>query len=349
VKVGSAVTARSGCRQRVLVAAPALRTAAGLAISGGLLVLALRQVNLAEVWALLQQARYLDLAAAVAVYFVDLGVRSLRWQVLLGRPRGGSLPLRRLYPPLAIGYMMNCLLPGRLGDLSRAYLVGRREELSASTVLASVAIERILDGVTVLLLLCAALAVQPATAAGHGVLTLIAQLAAVSLGFALVGCVALVIVPGFWRQLASGVTRRLPDRAGLPLGRLAERFIDGFAVLADPAVLVPSVALSVAIWGIGATTYALVAAAFDSPLSASATLISIGAVNLATAIPLAPAGLGAFEAVAEQSFVFAGLASTTAFAVAIVLHTVLFVPVVLAGLLFLWRTPGALGGTVPPP
>ncbi|HLZ09139.1 MAG TPA: lysylphosphatidylglycerol synthase domain-containing protein, partial [Chloroflexota bacterium] len=77
--------------------------------------LAVRQVDLPQLAEALRNANYIYVALAIGVYFVDLAIRAARWQVLLSRV--GSISARRLYPVLAVGYMANNLLPGRVGEL----------------------------------------------------------------------------------------------------------------------------------------------------------------------------------------------------------------------------------------
>jgi uncharacterized membrane protein YbhN (UPF0104 family) len=111
-------------------------------------MLLLYQVGLEEVRSALALANYLYVAPAVGLYFVTIYFRAIRWRYLL-------LPLRsfsvgRLYPILVIGYMANNLLPARLGDLVRSYYIARRERISTSSALATVAVEKVYDGVTLL-------------------------------------------------------------------------------------------------------------------------------------------------------------------------------------------------------
>jgi glycosyltransferase 2 family protein len=280
-------------------------------------------------------ANFVYIAAAVGVYFVDLAIRALRWQILLSAT--GAIPARRLYPVLAVGYMANNVLPGRVGELSRAYLVAQREHVSASAVLATVAIERVIDGLTVLVLLLAALALMPGASFQVGWLGLITQVAMVTFGLALVAFVALLVARRFWLELAGRIFRRLPRHLGARLVTLFDRFISGLDVLRDPREVSLTIGLSVLVWLVGAVTYLLVAGAFGEPLSIVAAVATICVVNLATAIPQAPGGLGAFEAAAQGFLTLLGATATTAFGVTIVLHGVLFVPVVIVGLLALWR------------
>ena len=95
-------------------------------------------------------ANYLFLIPAVAVYFVGVWFRALRWQFLLNPLR--YFPVKRLYPVVVIGYAANNLLPMRLGELVRSYYLARQENFSASSALGSVAVERVFDGLTLIVL-----------------------------------------------------------------------------------------------------------------------------------------------------------------------------------------------------
>src|SRR3990172_8206053 len=121
----------------------------GIAVSTVFLFLALRGLNLAEVWADLRSANYLWLIPSVAVYFLAVLVRTWRWDYLL-RPLK-RIPVRRLFPVVVIGYMGNNIFPWRVGELLRAYVLKRNEQVSISSSLATIVVERIFDGLVMLL------------------------------------------------------------------------------------------------------------------------------------------------------------------------------------------------------
>ena len=308
-----------------------LKIGATSVVSLVLLGLALRHVDVHLLGRFLVRANYGYVGAAVVMYFVDLGFRCMRWRVLLSVAR--DISVRRLYPVLAIGYMGNNLLPARIGELSRAYLVGQRENVSPSTVLASVALERVIDGLTVLLLLLATLPALPG-AAWLGSLTTVA---AGFIGAAIVACFVLAVAQPSWVEVAARLLGVLPESLRRRAVDALDRFVLGFSVLRDVRQLGQTLVISVIIWVVGATTYVLVAHAFGVRLSIVDALAAICVVNLATAVPLAPAGLGAFEVAALAIFSLVGIDGTTAAGITIVLHAVLFVPIVVVGLLFLWR------------
>ena len=110
----------------------------------------------------MQQGQYLWLIPSVAVYFLAVLVRTWRWDYLL-RPLK-RIPVRRLFPVVVIGYMGNNIFPFRIGELLRAYVLKRNEEVSISSSLATIVVERIFDGLTMLLFVFIALPTVPLAA-----------------------------------------------------------------------------------------------------------------------------------------------------------------------------------------
>ncbi|MCA9960824.1 MAG: flippase-like domain-containing protein, partial [Anaerolineales bacterium] len=131
----------------------------GMAISAIFLWLALRGLKLTEVWQDIRSANYLWLIPSVAVYFVAVWARTWRWDYML-RPLK-HVPLRRLFPVVVIGYMGNNVYPFRAGELLRSYVLRRRENVSISASLATVIVERVFDGLVMLVFVFAALPFAP--------------------------------------------------------------------------------------------------------------------------------------------------------------------------------------------
>jgi len=128
-----------------------LRTAFILALTLGLLAFFFRNADLGQVWVEMRAANLAWIAVAALVNFVTYPLRTLRWQYLLA-PVGRV----RFWPALSatiIGFAASVILPARAGELLRPYLLARRERLSATSAFATVVLERVLDLVTVLLLL----------------------------------------------------------------------------------------------------------------------------------------------------------------------------------------------------
>src|SRR5947209_5965792 len=121
------------------------RLAAGAAISIGIVVALVRLVDLSAMGAALLAANWAYVVPAIGLYLLGLWARSLRWQVLLGRPH---IPSTRLFQALVVGFAANNVLPVRAGEIARAYLLGRWCKVPYADTLTSLIVERVLDGLT---------------------------------------------------------------------------------------------------------------------------------------------------------------------------------------------------------
>ncbi|HLH22010.1 MAG TPA: lysylphosphatidylglycerol synthase transmembrane domain-containing protein [Chloroflexota bacterium] len=320
----------------------------GLAVSLVCLWLVFRSLDPAALAAALARANFLYVLPAVAVYFVGVWLRSVRWKLLLGPAlRGSRSPSTgRLFRVLVIGFTVNNLLPARLGELARAYLLWRGERVEPGATLATIVLERVLDGLT----LCAfagfaALLVPfPAdlqrAAWATAALFLVASLALV--GF--------LLLPGPFVALAVRLLRLLPARFAYLGERLIHSFVDGLAVLRQAHALAAVLGLSVLAWLAEATMYYLVMLGFPFPARPEAALLGAAAANFGAMIPSSPGYVGTFDLPLQivLTEVF-GVALAQATSYTLVLHAALVVPVVLVGLFFLWQERGVSGGAGEPP
>src|SRR5512134_673300 len=115
----------------------------GVIISIFFLTLALRGLQLQDVWGAVQGANYWWLIPGIAVYFVAVWVRAWRWHYLLRPVKPVSTGV--LFPLTAIGYMGNNIYPARAGEVLRAVLLNRIEGVPVSASLATIIVERIFD------------------------------------------------------------------------------------------------------------------------------------------------------------------------------------------------------------
>ena len=130
-----------------------------IGLSAGLLTLFLATVDIRRMLDSLAGASYGYLAPGIALYFVGVWIRTLRWQALLRHLK--SAPVARLFPVVVVGYMANHLLPMRIGELVRSYHVSEREGVSKASAFATIMIERVMDAVTLLALVAVAAGFLP--------------------------------------------------------------------------------------------------------------------------------------------------------------------------------------------
>ena len=114
----------------------------GLAISIAAIWLALRGIDLARPAAVIGAVQLGPLVLVGLLLLLQLGVRALRWSLLLPDGPAGRVRPRRLVPVVLVGYLGNAVLPARLGDPIRAVLVGQREGIAISAAFGSVVLER---------------------------------------------------------------------------------------------------------------------------------------------------------------------------------------------------------------
>ena len=311
-----------------------LRTAAVLALAVGLMAYFLRGADLERVAAAVRGARWDLLGAALVVTCATYVVRAIRWCGLLGPL--GPVRFRVALRATVMGFAASAILPGRVGELLRPYVLARREELSASAVLATIVLERLLDVIAVLALLgIAVLDGTPGSAAGAGLLAAVRSGAAVAAVAAAIGVGAAFLAAGRPDRVARGVDRLgafLPARAVRTLAGIAGRFVEGLAVVRDRRVLAIAFAWSLAHWAAVAAMVWLVTVAFDIALPASGAAVLTALTVVGVAVPT-PAGIGSYHAAYQVGATLVyGAPDAAAVGAALVLHAMSFLPVAVVGL-----------------
>src|SRR5574341_841945 len=305
----------------------------GLAISAIFVYLALKGLNLGEVWANLQGAHYGWLIPGVLVYFVAVWARTWRWHYLL-RPIK-RIGLVRLFPVVVIGYMGNNVYPFRAGEVIRAWVLKRNDDVSISASLATIIVERIFDGLVMLIFVFVALPFAPIPPPYDRI---VIWMTALFFG-ALAGFFVLALRPAFTRRLYTGLIRRtvpiqsVQDRL---LG-IADRFLDGLASLRSPADLLMTLITSVFIWLTETGKDWFVMHAFDFQVSFFVLMVMTAVVNLATTLPSSPGYVGTFDTPGIKTLTAYGVQETVAASYTLVLHAALWLPITVLGFFFLYR------------
>ncbi|MCX5882472.1 MAG: lysylphosphatidylglycerol synthase transmembrane domain-containing protein, partial [Deltaproteobacteria bacterium] len=122
----------------------------GLAVSIAALYLAFRQVPFSDLMAYLKSINYLWIIPTILLALAGFTLRVYRWQLILGSSQ--PVGFWQAFHPLMIGFMLNCILPGRVGEVARPIILQQKEQFPFSTGLATVAAERTFDAIILLLL-----------------------------------------------------------------------------------------------------------------------------------------------------------------------------------------------------
>lgn len=255
-----------------------LRGGLGILVGAVFLWLALRQTTWQQVQAILTNARSEWLALAIALYGIDLAIRTSRWQHLLRAVK--PLSFRATGRALLVGYAMNNLLPARLGELVRANFTGQRYQISRTAVIGSIAIERSLDG----LIVVACLILGRLFVARNAVLDRL-TLAGVLL-FA-------GIFVALWLTSRSSL-HRLLGRFPRPIIARIQSFQEGLTALRG-SQLSRAIALSGLIWMFEGLALWAVLHAVGVELGWQPMLLVIGVVSLSTLLPSPPGFVGTYQ------------------------------------------------------
>jgi hypothetical protein len=308
---------------------------AGIALSLLFVYLAFRQVELNHIGQALAKADYWYLLPVLAVSLLGLFLRSLRWQYLL-RPVL-RVENRVLFASLSIGYMANTLLPAHLGEIVRAWHASRKTGAASCAIFASIVVERLIDIVSLLLLLGMTLMVFPFPG-------WVRQSGMVML--------ALVAVVGFLLRLMkrhrSGamalggrLLRHLPAAAAARAGDLFDQFLNGLVPLQRRAHYFVVALLSLSIWACYALTFQLLFHAFafvDSyGLPWTAALVAMVVTTISVVVPSSPGYVGSFHFLCQLSLGLFAVPRGPALSYALVLHAVSIFPPFFLGLYFLAR------------
>ncbi|HLB27330.1 MAG TPA: lysylphosphatidylglycerol synthase transmembrane domain-containing protein [Dehalococcoidia bacterium] len=312
----------------------------GLGGTGLFLGLFFWRTDLSELGDALAQANYRWVVPAIAVWFVSAAFRSLRWHYLLHRL--ADLSTRTLYPIVIIGYMANNLLPLRTGEFVRAYVLGERHGVSKMSALGTIAVERVFDGVVLVGFLVAAGAVLGL----NEELTVLAIAMSAAFAVLLALFVYVASSPERARRWTEWAIALLPGPLRERAHALASSFLDGLQSLQNPSLVVLMLGVSLAAWLLEAFMYYLVGRSFSIDEGFAAYMMVAAAANLAITLPSTSGGIGPFELLAKETLTFLGTGSAVAGAYAIALHGFLLLPVIAAGLVFLWAINLSLGRTL---
>ena len=317
------------------------RLVVGVAVSAVFVAVALRGLDFGAFFAALADADYVWLVPGIGVYFLGVGARTLRWHFMLRHIE--EVPLGPLFRIVCIGYMGNNVYPARAGEFLRSYVLKRQYGVRVSASLATVVIERLFDGLTMLLFVFVALPFVRFDAEGlRQFEPLVAAFTVLFVG-ALAAFLALASRPATARRLYGPLVGFVPGPYQDRVLGAAERFLHGLESLARGREVFLIFGTSVLIWLFETAKYWFVMQAFPFQVSFFTLMLMNGIVNLATTIPAAPGYIGTFDAPGIAVLEAAGVAKDLASAYTVVLHVALWLPITLLGAFYLHRSALSLG------
>ena len=294
------------------------------------LALVLRGVDLGRVWEALRAVNPLFLILALGTVVLTALAKAARWQVFFGlRPHQPKFV--QVLMVLVVGQMLNIAIPGRLGDLARAYLIGDIADQSVAFTLGTVALEKIMDLLMSVLLFVTLLpfVVFPVWLQRWGVTPALVP----------VGLFGLTVLMAYQQRrilrLLAGLVRLLPTFLRPGVLRQVGQALESLETLCHPGEQLQLWTWSVVGWGVAAMTNYLVFLALALPLSYTAALFLLLILQVGVAVPSSPGKVGVFQYLCLLALGVFGVERNLAFTYSLVLYAVALMPLALCGALFL--------------
>lgn len=303
----------------------------GVGISLVALVVAVWGLDLDAFLGVISGGNYVLLLPAYVLQIAGIAARAQGWRFLLGR----TIPFPRAFAAINEGYLLNNVLPFRLGELGRAYLVGHGTGIGASRALGSIVVERMID---VSIAVASVLLTVPLfTPPGW------ATQAAIGVGLGVVALAVLLLVALRTRALWSEWLGRMPGRLGRRLGDLLGRFFFGLDDARRGRFLLPAAAWLLLGWCCAWVQFEVYLRVFGAQGSLAVSLFGLGVIALGGAVPSSPGAVGVIELAGVAALMFLGYPREVALGAVVAAHLVQYSTTVVLGAVALAREGRSLG------
>ena len=327
---------------------------AGIVVSVFALYLAFKNVPLVDLISYLGSINYIWTIPSIAVALLSFVIRVFRWQIILSSVH--RISFWRAFHPLMIGFLVNCVLPGRLGEVARPVILRKRENFPVSSGLATVAAERVFDIGLLIILFAVVLATVPIRSdlyiafgkhrLDRETLEMIAG-GMLKLSLVLFAGIVLVTVdktrelinrfiqgfPALLFFLTASGRSRLQRGISRPLVRIVDNVAEGFTLIRYPKKLIVCIVLSIVIWYLSALSIYIMALGCPG---IGLTFLELTAMMVIIcffiALPSVPGFWGIWEAAGVFALSLFGVSANDAIGFTLANHAVQMVPVIVVGM-----------------
>ena len=301
----------------------------GLAVSAACIIWISRSVSGPEIMDRLRNVNPFLLFLAFVTMSLSYVLRGIRWRDFF---RFNPPNLYQSYRCLMIGFFVNNILPARMGELVRAHVGAKACKQSRTHVLATIAAERLFDGLTISLIF----AVFFPAFASAGEAKEESAIFYVAYLFLLAGVctVAVILMRHPLFRLLERLNERIPGKASTYTLTRIGRFIEGLEPILRPATFFKLSLMSLLIWFVELIVYYQVTRAFGVELDIAGVTLFLAVVNFSSLIPSAPGAIGVIEAVATVALEHIGVPRSTALAMVGTQHLMQMIAVGIPGTLF---------------
>ncbi len=327
----------------------------GIVLSVVALYFAFRQVPFSDLWEYLKGINYLWILPSALLVVIGFALRALRWQIILGTFQ--PVEFLQAFHPLMVGFMLNCILPGRIGEVARPIILKRKKNIAFTTGLATVAAERVLDALFLIISLAVILTtiqIDPGFNINFGEYSLtretllILEKGVLRLAFLLLIGIFIVAldkprslikkiianIPKLFFFSSAKFRLKLEQSICTRMISILDHVAHGFLLLKHPGKLCYCFGLTIIIWIIGALSYYVMAIGCPginlTPYEHMAVMIII---CFFIALPSVPGFWGVWEAGGVFAMALFGISNETAAGFTLTNHAVQVFPVIIVGVI----------------
>ncbi|MFQ5484049.1 MAG: lysylphosphatidylglycerol synthase transmembrane domain-containing protein [Desulfobacterales bacterium] len=325
----------------------------GISLSAIALFFAFKNVPFGQLVDYMSSINYFWMIPSILVVIIAFILRALRWQLILKSVHDVSY--WRAYHPMMIGFMINCIFPGRVGEVARPVILKKNDHVPVSSGLATVAVERVFDvGILVILFAVMMMTVQVdpgfdmvfgkyhlnkemlMTVRGGMVKLIVVLIAGILIvsteKFRTMTNRLIIKMPVLLFFLNESSRGKIKEKICIPFIKMIENFASGFSLIKYPKEMSICVGLSLAIWGLSAFSYYILA--IGSPgidLSFMEIFSVMIIVCFFIAIPSVPGFWGIWEAGGVFALSLFGIPVKEAAGFTLANHVIQIFPVIIMG------------------
>jgi uncharacterized protein (TIRG00374 family) len=261
----------------------------GIILSAAFIYLALRDVEYRTVIKALENVNFLFMVPTVILFTSLLFLKSLRWGFILAPLQ--NISQKTIFPITCVGFMAIALVPMRGGEIVRPYLINKKSEVSMSSAVATILVERVMDAATLITILSFVLLGS----------NLPNYLINASYTFVFLAIITIFISLIFYYKYEKFISilkpalKKFPENIRAWVETTSKNFIEGFKIISDPRRFVYTLLLSFLVWGVSGFGIYTLFLFHNFPLSVSNAFLVLIVTMLAISLPAAPGFLGNFQ------------------------------------------------------
>lgn len=306
-------------------------TILGLFLSIIFMYLAFRKVDIRSLGIRLKTADLTYILLALLPLSASYITRTFLWRKIISTFK--NVDFSNAFSALMIGFFANNILPGRAGEFMRAYVLGTKENMGKTFILATIVIERLSDIFTLLLLLvlCTSIFPMPQWAKHIAVTASIILLIVLAIGYLI-----LLRQNPLLEKLDSKLFFLSNPKRGFVITRL-DSFISGLETLKKPKLILTIFILSLLTWLLASVSVFLTFKSLDINVPNYAMLFVLSVINLGLIIPSSPGYIGTYQFLCVIALSAFSVNKETALSFSVIHQALWYLPLTLLGLVFLWR------------